>query len=182
MRWPYLIPIGVLALIGAVLALGLRNGDPTRVPSPLINKPAPAFSVTRVFKPKQHFSRATLKGHVSVLNVWASWCVSCKDEHPVLLALADRHLVPVYGLDYKDTRAAARQWLQSQGDPYTAVGFDPEGNVGLNFGVYGVPETYVIDARGIIRRKFIGPLTPHKLNHTLIPLIKRLEAQQGQTG
>lgn len=175
MRWPYLIPVAVVLIIVGVLALGLNEGDPTRVPSPLINRPAPKFSISRVFKPGQQLSRADLLGHVSVVNVWASWCVSCKDEHPVLLDLANRHVVKLYGLDYKDTRAAAKAWLQSEGDPYNAVGFDPQGNVGINFGVYGVPETYVIDPKGVIRRKFIGPLTPKILNNTLIPLIDKLK-------
>ena len=181
MRWPYLIPAALVVVLIAVLALGLREGDPTRVPSPLINRPVPQFSVTRVMAPGRHFSRASLLGHVSLVNVWASWCVSCKDEHPELLALSQDPGIVLYGLDYKDTRAAAKSWLEREGDPYRAVGFDPHGNVGINFGVYGVPETYVVDAHGVIRRKFVGPLTPHIVHHTLLPLIHRLQ-RQAKTG
>lgn len=127
MRWQYAIPVAMILIVLAVLALGLGEGDSTRVPSPLINKPAPAFSVPTLFKPRRRLDRAGLLGHVSVLNVWASWCVECKAEHPVLLALAARHVVRIVGLDYKDTRQAATSWLESLGDPYAAVGFDPRG-------------------------------------------------------
>lgn len=175
MRWQYAIPVAMILIVIAVLALGLSEGDPTRVPSPLINKPAPAFFVPTLFKLGRRLDRADLLGHVSVLNVWASWCVECKAEHPVLLALAARHVVTIVGLDYKDTRQAARSWLESLGDPYAAIGFDPGGNVGLDFGVYGVPETYVIDPTGVIRRKFVGPRTPKILDRMLIPLIDKLE-------
>lgn len=173
----YFIPLVVVVIVIAVLGLGLHNGNPTLVPSPLINRPAPDFRVTRVMAPHKHFGKATLMGHVSLLNVWASWCVSCKEEHPVLLALAQDPGVMLYGLDYKDTRAAAQAWLERAGNPYRAIGFDPHGSVGFNFGVYGVPETYVIDARGVIRRKFIGPLTPYLVSHTLLPLIRELKRQ-----
>lgn len=174
----YFIPFTVVVVVIAVLALGLHNGNPTLVPSPLINRPAPGFRITRVMKPGEYFRKSDLLGHVSLLNVWASWCVSCRIEHPELLALSQDPGVRLYGIDYKDTRAAARATLETEGNPYRAIGFDPHGGVGFNFGVYGVPETYVIDAHGIIRRKFIGPLTPYLVIHTILPLIHRLQQQE----
>jgi len=150
--------------------------DPHQVPSPLIDKPAPAFRLTQVADPDKTLSRDQLLGRVWLLNVWASWCVSCKEEHPVLVEFAKTGVVPIYGLDYKDTRDEALKWLDRLGNPYTASLFDPDGRVGIDYGVYGVPETYVIDKSGTIRYKQIGAITPEILREKIVPLIRKLDA------
>lgn len=170
----FVIPlVGFTVLVG-LLAVGLKL-DPHEVPSPLIDKPAPAFSVPQLRAPQTQLSERHLRGQVALLNVWASWCGGCRQEHPLLVELAAQRKLPIYGLDYKDTSGDALRWLAQHGDPYAAVGFDARGQVGLDYGVYGVPETYVLDRRGVIRYKHIGPLTREILDHTLLPLIERLE-------
>lgn len=165
--------IGFAALLG-LLAIGLKL-DPHEVPSPLIGKPAPAFSVPQLRDPQVRLSERSLHGKVALLNVWASWCGVCREEHPLLVELAAQRKLPIYGLDYKDEASDALGWLARFGDPYTAIGVDARGQVGLDYGVYGVPETYVLDRRGIIRYKHVGPLTREVLDDTLLPLIERLE-------
>lgn len=174
----FVLPLfGFVALIG-LLAVGLHL-DPHKVPSPLIDKPAPAFDVPQLRDPQARLTTHTLQGHVAVLNVWASWCGGCRSEHPLLMNLAATHKnLNLYGLDYKDTNADARAVLDRHGDPYAAVGVDPEGKVGLDYGVYGVPETYVIDRRGVIRYKHIGPLSADILQERILPLIESLEHEQ----
>lgn len=170
----FMIPLfGFVALV-VLLAIGLRL-DPHDVPSPLIDKTAPAFNVPQLHNPQAQLSDRTLLGKVSLLNVWASWCGGCRHEHPLLMELAARHKLPIYGLDYKDETADALAWLSQSGDPYTAIGFDALGKVGLDYGVYGVPETYVVDRHGVIRYKHTGPLSRDFLEDTLLPLIERLE-------
>lgn len=175
MRWPYLIPVALVTVMVAVLAVGLTR-DPRRVPSPLIGKPAPEFSVPTL-DGNGRLSRADLLGQVSVVNVWASWCLACRDEHPVLMELARMNLVPIYGLDYKDERAAARHWLRRYGNPYHTIAFDASGDMGIDWGVYGVPETFVIDRNGVIRRKFIGAMSSQDLREELVPLVRRLQRE-----
>lgn len=165
--------VGFAALLG-LLAIGLRL-DPHEVPSPLIDKPAPAFSVPQLRDPELLLSERDLRGKVALLNVWASWCGVCREEHPLLVELATQRRLPIYGLDYKDESSDALRWLARLGDPYTAIGFDARGQVGLDYGVYGVPETYVLDRRGMIRYKHTGPITREILDGTLLPLIERLE-------
>jgi cytochrome c biogenesis protein CcmG/thiol:disulfide interchange protein DsbE len=126
-------------------------------------------------QPDQSLAREDLKGQVWLLNVWASWCVSCREEHPLLVDLAKQNVVPIYGLNYKDQREAALGWLQQFGNPYAASIADLDGRVGIDYGVYGVPETFVIDKNGIIRYKQIGPITPDALNNKIIPLVKKLQ-------
>lgn len=170
----FVIPlVGFAALLG-LLAIGLKL-DPHEVPSPLIDKPAPAFSVPQLRDPQLLLDERSLHGKVALLNVWASWCGVCREEHPLLVELAAQRKLPIYGLDYKDTTGDALRWLARFGDPYTAIGFDARGQVGLDYGVYGVPETYVLDRRGVIRYKHVGPLTREVLDDTLLPLIERLE-------
>ncbi|MEZ5533785.1 MAG: DsbE family thiol:disulfide interchange protein [Steroidobacteraceae bacterium] len=169
----YLVPIAALLAIAALLGSGLTH-DPRLVPSPLVGKAAPPIVLPEVADPARTFDSANLHGKVWVLNVWASWCVSCRQEHPVLMVLRDQANLPLYGLDYKDTRDAALQWLAAAGNPYLSSASDPQGTVGMNFGVYGVPETYVIDKLGVIRYKQIGPLTPQVVDHTILPLVARL--------
>jgi cytochrome c biogenesis protein CcmG/thiol:disulfide interchange protein DsbE len=170
----FLIPLVVFIVMVGFLAIGLTL-DPREVPSPFIGKPAPAFTLPQVADAAKTLSPADFKGQVALVNVWASWCVSCRQEHPVLLELAKRKLVPIYGLNYKDERQDALGWLDQFGDPYTASAFDADGRVGINWGVYGVPETFVIDRLGIIRHKHTGPVTPEVLETTLLPLIRQLQ-------
>jgi cytochrome c biogenesis protein CcmG/thiol:disulfide interchange protein DsbE len=172
----YLIPLAVFAVMVVFLAIGLTL-DPKEVPSPFIGKPAPAFVLPQVADAGATLGHDDLKGRVGLLNVWASWCVSCRQEHPVLMQLAKQGIVPIYGLDYKDERNAALDWLNRFGNPYTASAFDADGRVGIEWGVYGVPETFVIDRAGIIRYKHTGPITPEVLEKTLLPLIRELQAQ-----
>lgn len=172
----FLLPAVVFALLVGLLAVGLKL-DPHEVPSPLIDKPAPAFSLPRLDQPGRTISAQDLRGKVWMLNVWASWCVACRQEHPVLVDFFQRGgAVPVYGLNYKDKREDALAWLQRFGNPYVASLSDTEGLVGIDFGVYGVPETFVIDKAGVIRLKHIGPVTPEVLRDTILPLVKKLDA------
>ncbi len=169
----YLIPLAIFAALGLLLAYGL-NLDPRRIPSPLIGKPVPEFDLPTVADPAHRVSRDSLLGRVYLLNVWASWCVACREEHPFLVELAGRKAVPIIGLDYKDKRQDALQWLTGMGDPYETSISDDDGRVGINLGVYGVPETFVVDKKGIIRYKQIGPLTPEAWDKKIAPLIKEL--------
>lgn len=176
----FLLPLGVFGALLAFLWIGLRL-NPREVPSPLIGKPAPAFALAQLHAPQRQIGPRDMAGQVWLLNVWASWCVACRQEHPLLMALAGRQLLPIVGLNYKDGRDAAIALLAREGNPYLVSGFDHEGRVGIDFGVYGVPETFLIDRRGVIRYKQIGVLTPEVLNNTLIPLIETLnkEAHDG---
>jgi cytochrome c biogenesis protein CcmG/thiol:disulfide interchange protein DsbE len=171
----YLLPLAVFLVMAGFLAVGL-NRDPREVPSPLVDKPAPAFKLPRLDAPEQMISTQDLRGQVWLLNVWASWCVACRQEHPLLVDLARAGTVKVYGLNYKDKREDAIGMLRKTGDPYVKSVSDTEGLVGIDYGVYGVPETFVIDKQGVIRYKQIGPITPEALRDTLLPLIKKLEA------
>jgi len=165
--------IGFVALV-ALLAVGL-NLNPREVPSPLVGKPAPEFSVAQLGNPEQNFSPKDMQGKVWLLNVWASWCVSCRDEHPVIVDAVKRGVMPpVIGLNYKDKREDGLRWLARFGDPYLLSAYDGDGRVGINYGVYGVPETYLIDKQGVIRFKQIGPITPEVLETKILPLVKEL--------
>ena len=172
----FLIPLAVFLLLAVFLAIGLSL-NPREVPSPLIDKPAPEFSLAQLRNPERKLSLQELRGQVWMLNVWASWCVSCRDEHRVLQALADQNLVPIVGLNYKDKPGNARQWLADLGDPYTVSVIDREGRAGIDWGVYGVPETFLIDRQGVIRYKHIGPVDFSALSEKLIPKIKSLVQQ-----
>jgi len=172
----FLIPLALFVVLVGFLAVGLQR-DPREIPSPLIEKPAPAFTVPQLILADKNFSPADMKGKVWMLNVWASWCVACKVEHPVLMDLKRRDLVPVIGLDYKDKRADALKFLAQNGDPYDFSAMDTDGRVGIDWGVYGVPETFVIDQNGIIRYKHIGPVTTEALDKTILPIIEKLKSQ-----
>lgn len=169
----YLLPLGVFALLVLVFYRGLFL-DPAIVPSPLIGKPAPAFELPRLDEPAQSVSSAAFKGQVSLLNVWATWCVGCRQEHDTLLAIAKRGDVPIFGLNYKDERTAALAWLKQLGDPYVVSAYDQQGMVALDWGVYGAPETFLIDADGVIRYKHLGPLTLELFEAELLPRINEL--------
>jgi cytochrome c biogenesis protein CcmG/thiol:disulfide interchange protein DsbE len=169
----FLLPLGILIVLLGFLAVGLRL-NPREVPSPLIGKPAPTFRLTQLHQEDQTIAPEDLRGKVWLLNVWASWCVSCRQEHPVLVALARQGVVPIIGLNYKDERDAGKAWLARHGDPYQLSAWDREGRVGIDFGVYGVPETFVIDKSGVIRHKHIGPITTEVLQEKILPLVKEL--------
>jgi cytochrome c biogenesis protein CcmG, thiol:disulfide interchange protein DsbE len=168
------LPLVFVALV-ALLGVGL-NLNPREVPSPLIGKPAPAFELPLLAAPDKTFSQKDMLGKVWVLNVWASWCAPCLVEHPQITALARSGTVPVIGLNYKDERKDAIPWLKRNGDPYSTIVQDPAGRIGIDYGVYGVPETYVIDRKGVIRYKRIGPVTAEILKEKIEPLLKELNA------
>lgn len=179
MRLRYLAPVlVVLALIG-LLAFGLTR-DPTKIESVLVGRPAPGFDIPQLKDPNARFGDLNLRGEVSVLNVWASWCFGCRQEHPLLSQLSERAGVPVYGLNYKDRREDALRWLERYGDPYVVSGYDPAGGVGIDWGVAAVPETFVMDAKGIIRYKQIGAITPRDLEEKLLPLLRRLKSEHSR--
>ena len=167
------LPLAIFVTLVAFFAVGLKL-DPRQVPSPLIDKPAPEFALTRLDVPANTLRRTDMLGKVWLLNVWASWCEACRDEHPVLLEFAKSRMLPILGLDYKDQRDPAQAWLAERGNPYDATLFDADGHVGIDFGVYGVPETFLIDRQGVIRFKQIGPLTPEVLRDRILPLVRSL--------
>lgn len=169
----YGLPLAVFALLVLLLGIGLGL-NPREVPSPLIGKPAPHFTLPQLHEPQKAFSPAELRGTVWMLNVWASWCAACREEHPLLVDLAKSGVVPIYGLNYKDRREDGIAWLKRFGDPYRLSLHDFDGRVGIDYGVYGVPETYVIDRQGVIRYKRIGPVTPEIMQKKILPLIKEL--------
>jgi len=173
----YLTPLVLFLALAALLYKGLAL-NPREVPSPLIGKPAPEFTLPELKDTSRQLSHTDFQGKVSLLNVWATWCVSCRAEHPLLMQLA-RQGVTIYGLDYKDSREDAQRWLQRFGDPYVANAFDADGRVGIDWGVYGTPETFVIDQQGIIRHKHIGPLTEEAIQREILPLIRQLKGDKG---
>ena len=171
----YIVPLLVFVLLASFFAAGLMH-DPREVPSPFIGKPAPEFRLEQLHDAKLAFAPEDMKGKVWLLNVWASWCVSCRIEHPLLVEMAKSRQVPIVGLNYKDRREDGMGWLAKFGNPYALSAFDNEGRVGIDYGVYGVPETFVIDKQGVIRFKQIGPITPEALEKVILPLIRKLEA------
>jgi cytochrome c biogenesis protein CcmG/thiol:disulfide interchange protein DsbE len=174
----FIVPLGIFAVLVAFLAVGLKL-DPREVPSPLIGKPAPAFALTRLDDANQTIRREDMLGKVWMLNVWASWCAACRDEHPHLLAFARSKRLPMLGLNYKDTRKEGLGWLANFGNPYDASLFDPDGRLGIEFGVYGVPETFIIDQQGVIRFKQIGAVTPEVIEKRILPLLRQLNELNG---
>jgi cytochrome c biogenesis protein CcmG, thiol:disulfide interchange protein DsbE len=169
----FLIPLGLFVALLLFLGVGLQR-DPREIPSPFIGKPAPPFKVSQLTQPGQTISPQDMLGKVWLLNVWASWCVSCRQEHPVLMDFSRQGVVPIVGLDYKDGRDDGNGWLNQFGNPYVSSAFDSDGRVGIDYGVYGVPETFVIDKHGVIRLKHVGPLTPTVIAEKLMPLIREL--------
>ena len=169
----FLVPVFVFAVIAAALGYGLTR-DPSILPSTLIGKDVPRFNLAPVQGRTLGLSSDDLKGEVSLVNVFASWCVACRSEHPLLMRMKERGVVPIHGLNYKDKPDDAADWLQALGDPYTRTGADIDGRVGIELGVYGVPETFVIGKEGRIRYKHIGPITPNDLEETILPLIETL--------
>jgi cytochrome c biogenesis protein CcmG/thiol:disulfide interchange protein DsbE len=170
----FALPLLVFGLLAGVLARGLDR-DPHAVPSPLIGQRAPDFDLPRLDDAGQRVRRDDLRGKAWVLNVWASWCVACREEHALLLDLSRRSAAPIIGLDYRDARPAAQDWLRRLGDPYQATLFDGTGTAGIDWGVYGVPETFVIDRDGVVRDKLTGPLTRTAIETRILPLLKALD-------
>jgi len=173
-RLAFLVPLLVCATIGVFLYVGLSL-NPREVPSPLIGKPAPVFELPSLHEADTTLSPASFAGKPWILNVWASWCVACRQEHPIVTELSKSVDVPVIGLDYKDEPDDGKAWLQQFGDPYDASILDLEGSAGFDWGVYGVPETFIIDAKGVIRFKHIGPLTPEVVANKLMPTLVELD-------
>jgi cytochrome c biogenesis protein CcmG, thiol:disulfide interchange protein DsbE len=169
----FVVPLGAFLLLAAFLTAGLRV-DPQLVPSPLIGHVAPAFQLPLLQEPARTFTPIDVRGRVWMLNVWASWCVSCRAEHALLRALAEADVVPLYGLDYKDTPENALAFLGTYGDPYVLSMQDTEGRVAIDYGVYGVPETYLIDKAGVIRFKQVGPITRDSVEGTIVPMVEQL--------
>ena len=175
-RLGYLLPVAFFAVVAGFLGVGLLL-DPRTIPSALIDKPAPNFDLPPIDGRPPGLKTADLTGQVSLVNVFASWCVPCRVEQPLLMELKRKGVVPIHGIDYKDAPGNARDFLKEDGDPYDRVGADRDGRVGIDWGVYGVPETYVIDARGRIVYKFIGPLMPFDVKDKLLPAIEKAKAQ-----
>jgi len=169
----YLLPLAIFVVLLGFLGVGLRL-NPRELPSPFIGKPAPAFQVPQLHAADQTIAPQDMAGKVWLLNVWASWCVSCRQEHPVLVSLARSKAVPIIGLNYKDERQDGIGWLQQFGDPYLLSAYDRDGRIGIDYGVYGVPETFVIDRAGVIRYKHVGPVTQAVLDEKILPLVKEL--------
>jgi len=167
--------VGVFVALVLLLAVGLRL-NPREVPSPLIGRPAPAFELPLLMEPEKKFSEKTMLGRVWILNVWASWCPPCLVEHPVVTQVSRSGVAPVIGLNYKDKPEDALPWLKRNGDPYQLIVFDGNGRIGIDYGVYGVPETYIIDRQGVIRYKHIGPLTADVVQKEMDPLVRKLNA------
>jgi cytochrome c biogenesis protein CcmG/thiol:disulfide interchange protein DsbE len=172
----YIIPLLLFIVLAVFLALGL-NLKPGEIPSPFINKPAPIFSAPKLNTPDEKLSQTDLMGKVWLFNVWASWCVSCRSEHPVLNQLAQENVAVIVGLNYKDDPNDAKKWLDTLGNPYTVSIMDQDGRIGIDWGVYGVPETFVIDKKGVIRYKHTGPVTDEDIQKTLLPLIAKLQIE-----
>ena len=176
----YLIPWGAFIVLVAVLAFGLKNAPNVRVvPSPFIGKPAPQFSLPKLRDENAMLANADFNGEVVLFNVWATWCVSCRAEHEVMMEIAATNEVKIYGLNYKDERPDALTWLSRLGDPYEANAFDADGRVGIDWGVYGTPETFVIDKKGIVRHKHTGPVSRADARDVILPLVRQLKAEQG---
>jgi cytochrome c biogenesis protein CcmG/thiol:disulfide interchange protein DsbE len=179
----FFIPLAAFGILVALLMFGLTN-DPKAIPSPFVGKPAPEFELPRLYKPDQTISVREMKGQVWVLNLWASWCVSCRAEHKVLSRLIKEKKIPTVGLNYKDYGTEdygddALQWLATLGNPYYAVAVDTKGMAGIDWGVVGVPETFVMDKKGIVRYKFTGPVYDAAVEEILIPLIDKLRKEEG---
>jgi cytochrome c biogenesis protein CcmG, thiol:disulfide interchange protein DsbE len=173
-RWVYLLPLGVLAVLMVVFFIGLGL-NPRLLPSPLIDQPAPAFALSKLGNPEHLINQSDMDGQVSLLNIWATWCVSCRHEHPVLMEIAASKIVPIYGLFYKDEPDKGIAWLKEYGDPYVASAIDLDGKVAIDWGLYGAPETFIIDKDGIIRYKHVGPISWEQWQTILLPKIELLK-------
>ncbi|HXR87909.1 MAG TPA: DsbE family thiol:disulfide interchange protein [Stellaceae bacterium] len=171
----FLLPVALFVAIAVYFLLALNpNRDPTLVPSALIDKPAPQFQLGGL-EGGAGLASTGLKGQVAIVNFFASWCEPCRDEHALLMGLEKQAGVPVYGIAYKDKQPDTERFLKQLGDPYHAIGVDENGRTAIDFGVYGVPETYVIDKDGRIRKRFVGPLNERQVTRELLPLVQQLQ-------
>ncbi len=177
-RWVYLLPLLILSGLMVVFYIGL-DLNPRLLPSPLIDKPVPIFTLPRLSKPDELMKQTDLQGEVSLLNIWATWCVSCRYEHPVLMKIATSEIVPIFGLFYKDEPVKGIAWLKDYGDPYIANAVDLDGKIAIDLGLYGAPETFIIDEKGIIRYKHVGPITWEHWQNILLPKIESLRGKGG---
>lgn len=173
-RLIFLLPLSLFAVVAIYFMAGLKH-DPSAIPSMLIDKPAPQFSLPPIEGREVGLSSEDFAGDVVLLNVFGSWCVACQVEHPVLMQIANEGVVPLMGLDWKDKPGDGANWLARLGDPYTRIGDDAAGRVAIDFGVTGAPETFLIDAEGRVRYKQVGPITPELWRDTLKPMIEELE-------
>ncbi|MEX2352638.1 MAG: DsbE family thiol:disulfide interchange protein [Gammaproteobacteria bacterium] len=171
----YLVPLFIFAGLIVLFLFGLRN-DPSLVPSPFIDKPVPSFELPSLRSPETRLSQEALKGEVSLLNIWATWCIPCRYEHPILVSAAENDNLRIFGLNYKDVREDAIAWLEELGDPYEQIFFDERGSVGIDLGVYGVPETFILDQDGIVRYKHVGPVTNEIMKDIILPIVRELKA------
>jgi cytochrome c biogenesis protein CcmG/thiol:disulfide interchange protein DsbE len=169
-------PLAIFVVIGVLLGIGLTL-NPREIPSPLLDRPVPQFELAPVKGRTLGLSSGALRGEVSIVNVFASWCKACRDEHPLWMKLRAERVVALHGLNYKDQPDDAARWLAELGDPYVRTGADVDGRVGIDWGVYGVPETFVVDKRGVIRHKIIGAITPRIVEERLLPLVRRLQSE-----
>jgi cytochrome c biogenesis protein CcmG/thiol:disulfide interchange protein DsbE len=170
------VPVAIFAVIAVFLGIGLTL-NPREIPSPLVGKPVPEFSLPAVKGRTLGLAASDLRGEVSVVNVFASWCTACRDEHPLWMELSRTRAFPLHGLNYKDAPDDAARWLDELGDPYVRTGADRNGRVGIDWGVYGVPETFIVDKNGVIRDKVIGAITPKIVEERLLPTVRRLQAE-----
>ncbi|WP_153916424.1 DsbE family thiol:disulfide interchange protein [Shewanella sp. TC10] len=175
------IPLVLFLGMGVFLYQGLFL-NPQQLDSALEGKPVPAFQLERLETPGEMLTQENLKGEVSLINVWATWCPACKYEHPFLMMLARKNILPIYGVNYRDERAPAIRELSREGDPYAINIFDKDGRLGLDLGVYGAPESFIVDHNGIIRFRYAGPIDRNVWSETLFPMIQQLQAEAKQDG
>jgi cytochrome c biogenesis protein CcmG/thiol:disulfide interchange protein DsbE len=173
---PSIWPLAIFGTMGVFLAVGLTL-NPREIPSPLVGKAVPQFQLAPVKGRTLGLASGDLRGEVSIVNVFASWCTACREEHPLWMDLARRRALPIHGLNYKDAPDAAARWLDELGDPYTRTGADFDGRAGIDWGVYGVPETFVVDKRGVVRHKVIGAISREIVDKRLMPLVRRLQSE-----
>lgn len=173
----YLLPLGFFLWLAVHFALGLKK-DPSLIPSALVDKPVPAFSLPALYDDTPGLSEKDFKGRVVILNIFASWCVPCRAEHPLWMQIKKEKVLPIHGIAWKDKKSNAKDWLKQLGDPYDLIGHDPQNQAGIEWGVYGVPETYIIDWAGRIRYKHVGPLLPEIWKKDLLPVVQRLKKEK----
>lgn len=177
-----LIPLGIFMLLVVVLAAGFTLRDPHLLPSQMINKPFPEFKLAALNDPSRMLTTSDIKGHVALVNVWATWCPNCEMENPEMMRIAATTGIPIYGIDYNDDPSKAVDWLKENGNPYKFNIVDDKGNLGINLGVYGAPETFIVDADGIIQHRHVGPIDQEIFNTELMPIIERLRKRAGKVG
>ena len=176
-RLIYLLPLGIFLILAVYFAVGLTK-DPRKLPSTLINREVPAFNLPAIQGYERGFSSKDLLGQVTLVNIFGSWCVACLAEHPFLMKLKKDNVIPIYGIDWREkSDGAATKWLQRHGDPYTLIGDDRDSRVSIDFGVTGAPESFIVDKKGVVRYKHIGPIYPETWADTLLPIVEELRKE-----